>query len=127
MNVTIRLLTATALSCTFTMAQADVIQAWDCKMRTGKTAADLQAVSSGWLAAAKKLPGNEKLEVIHNFPVAANAGEGGFLFITITPDFKSWGSAAAAYPEPGVEKANQAWDAVASCSGSSLWASEQVK
>ena len=69
MNNTVRLLTAMALSCACTLANADVIQVWNCKMNEGKTVADLQAASSAWLAAAKKQPGNEKLEVWHNFPV----------------------------------------------------------
>jgi hypothetical protein len=127
MNNIIRLLTATALSCACTLANADVIQVWNCKMHDGKTAADLQAVSSAWLAAAKQLPGNEKLEVWHNFPVAANVGDGGFSFVTITPDFQAWGKATEAYPGSGAEETDQAWEEVASCSGNSLWASEQVK
>jgi hypothetical protein len=127
MNITVRLLTALALSCTFTLANADVVQVWDCKMQEGKTGADLDAASSVWLAAAKKLPGNSKLEAWHNFPIAANTGDGGFSFVTITPDFKAWGKATEAYGGSSAAKADQAWEEVASCSGSSLWASEQVK
>ena len=127
MNNTIKLLTAAALSCACTLASADVIQVWICKMNDGKTADDLQAASSAWLATAKKLPGNEKVEAWHNFPVAANVGDGGFSFVTISPDFKAWGEAAEAYSGSDTEKADQAWGEVASCSGSSLWASEQVK
>jgi hypothetical protein len=127
MNITVRLLTALALSCTFTLANADVVQVWDCKLQEGKTNANLEAASSVWLAAAKKLPGNDKLEAWHNFPVAANAGDGDFSFVTITPDFKAWGEATEAYPGSSTDKADQAWAEVASCSGSSLWSSEQVK
>ena len=127
MNNTVRLLTAMALSCACTLANADVIQVWNCEINEGKTVADLRATSSAWLAAAKKLPGNEKLEAWHNFPVAANIGDGGFSFVTITPDFKAWGNATEAYPGSDTEKADQTWGEVASCSGSSLWAAEQVK
>ncbi len=127
MNNITKLLLATALSCVCTLANAEVIHVFSCKMKEGKTAADLQAVSSAWLAAAKKLPGNEKLEVWHNFPLAANVGDGEFSFVTITPDFQAWGKATEAYFGAGMEETDQAWDEVAYCSGSSLWASEQVK
>ena len=73
MNNTLRLLTAMALSCTFSLANADVVQVWNCKLQEGKTNDDLQAASSVWLAAAKKLPGNEKLEAWHNFPVSSGS------------------------------------------------------
>jgi hypothetical protein len=127
MNNILRLLAATVLLCVCTSASADVIQVWSCQLQEGKTATDLQAVSSAWLAAARKLPGNEKLEAMQNFPVAAKVADGGFTFVTVTSDFKAWGKAAEAYPGSGAEKADLAWAEVASCNGSSLWASEQIK
>ena len=127
MTITKMLLTATALSWTFTLAHADIIEVWNCKLLDGKTSSDLQAASSAWLAAAKQLPGNKKIEVWHNYPVVANTPSRSFSFVTITTDIKAWGTAGQAYPGSAVEKADQAWTDVASCSGNSLWYSEQVK
>jgi len=59
--------------------------------------------------------------------VVANSPSGTFSFVTITPDIKAWGKATQAYYGSFEEKVDQAWSEVASCSGNSLWYSEQVK
>jgi len=127
MNYFIKPLITTALLSACALVNADVMQVFNCKMKEGKAATELQAVSSAWLAAAKKLPGNEKLELWLRFPVAANVGDGEFSFVTRTPDFKDWGAATEAYSSSGMEETDQALDEVAYCSGSSLWLSEEVK
>jgi hypothetical protein len=127
MKITIKLLIAMVLSISFQLAHADVIQIWNCKLQEGKTDADLAAATRTWLAASKKLPGNKKLEVRHNFPVVAGVGDGAFTFVTISPNFEDWGKAAQAYPGSESQKQDEAWAEIASCHGSSLWASEIIE
>lgn len=122
-----KLLIAAVLAGSFTLANADVVQVWKCQMNEGKTGAELDAASSAWMAAAKAHPGGEGIEAYHNFPIAAQAGDGAFLFVVIQSDFEAWGKATEAYPGSAVAAADEAWSEVATCSGSSLWASEQVE
>ena len=111
----------------FTAANAGVVQVWECTLKEGKTASDVTKVSSAWLAAAKGMNGGEKMEVYHEFPLAAEAGSGRFNFVMILPDPESWGVFMGGYQGSAASKSDQEWDEVAGCSGSSLWNSVQVK
>ena len=106
----------------------NIIQIWDCQLHDGKSGADAVAVSSTWLNAAKKIEGGEDFNVLLRFPIAANAGDDSFRFVMIVADAKTWGvwidnSALDA----DLLVANDAWNAVASCSGSSMWAGVPVE
>lgn len=122
-----RILLAALFAGTFSLANADTVEVWECQLNDGKTFDDLQAVSSAWLAATKGMEGGEGIKAYHNFPVAAYAGDGGFNFVTIMPDFEVWGKLTKAYPGSASQKADEAWSEVASCKGNSLWASEEIK
>ncbi len=127
MKTITKLFIALALLCSFTLASADVVHVWRCQLNDGKTTDDLDAASKAWLAAVKAVEGTEAVEAYHNFPVAANAGDGQFLFITIDSDFSSWGAQADAYPGSAVAEADEAWAKVATCSSSSLWFSQKIE
>jgi len=127
MKTITKLFMAVALLCSSTLATADVVQVWRCQLNDSKTTADLDAVSKAWLAAVKGMEGNEGLEAYHNFPIAADAGDGQFLFVTIDSDFSTWGAQVDAYPGSAADEADEAWGEVASCSGSSLWVSQKIE
>ena len=111
----------------FSCANASVVQVWKCTLHEGKGDADVEKVSSAWLAAAKSMKGGADLEVYHSYPLAATAGEGGFEFVLIAPDAATWGPFWNDYPGSAASKADADWNAVASCSGSSLWNSTEIK
>lgn len=109
-------------------AYADsVVQLWNCKLNDGKTAADLEAVSSAWLKAAKSMEGGAVLKAFLEFPIAAPVGDGSFTFVLVAADTKTWGVFNNDYPDSPAGKADEAWGEVATCSGSSLWGSVEVE
>jgi hypothetical protein len=108
-------------------ANAAVVQVWTCTLKDGKTSADVTQASTAWLAAAKGLKGGADIKAYHEFPLAATAGSGGFNFVMILPDAETWGAFTGGYADSPAAKADDDWNAVASCSGSSLWESVEVK
>jgi hypothetical protein len=109
-------------------ASADnIVHLWNCKLNDGKNGADVVAASSAWLKAAKSMKGGKNLEAFVDFPVAANTGDGGFNFVLIAPDIKTWGVFNNDYSDSPAAKADEAWAEVASCSGSSLWQSVEIE
>ena len=108
-------------------ANAAVVQVWTCTLNEGKTGADIMQASSAWLAAAKGQKGGADIKVYHEFPLAATAGSGGFNFVMILPDAETWGVFTGGYEGSAAAKADDEWNKVASCSGSSLWESVAVK
>ena len=108
-------------------ANAAVVQVWQCTLAEGKTGAELEAASSAWLAAAKNMKGGADLKAYHEFPLAAQAGQGGFNFVLIAPDAATWGEFWNNYGSPDATKADEEWDKIAGCSGSSLWTSNAIK
>ena len=127
MKSTIKLLIAALFAGSLSLANASVVEVWQCQLKDGKTVDDLKAASSAWLAAVKSMEGGAEVEVYHNFSVVAYNGENGFNFISITPDLAVWGKLAEAYPDSAAQKADVAWSEVADCKGNSLWSSEKVK
>ena len=59
--------------------------------------------------------------------IITNAGDGGFNFVVILPDHEIWGKLAKAYSGSAAQKADEVWGEVATCKGTSLWASEKIK
>ena len=109
-------------------AHADnVVQVWNCSLNEGKDGDDAMAVSSAWLKAAKTMKGGKDLKVFVDWPMAAHSGDGGFNFVLIAPDAKTWGLFNNDYGDTPAAKADEAWAEVATCSGSSLWQSITVK
>ena len=127
MRSTIKFLIAALFAGSFSLANAAVVEVWQCQLKDGKTPNDLRAASSAWLTAVKSMEGGAEVEAYHNLPVVAYNGENGFNFISITPDLAVWGKLAEAYPGSAVQKADVAWSELADCKGNSLWASEEIK
>lgn len=126
MKNTTRMFLGALLLGAFSCASADVVQVWQCTLHDGKTGADIDKASSAWLAAAKGMQGGSDLKVYHEFPLAANAGQGGFNFVLAAPDAATWGTFWNNYDDSAASKADADWDDVADCSGSSLWNSNAV-
>ena len=121
-------LTASVMFLLTAPAFADsIVQIWDCKLNDGKTGEDLAAVSSAWLKAAKSMEGGDAIQVSLEFPVAAPAGDGRFNFVMIIADTKTWGVFNNDYSDSPAGEADEAWGEVATCSGSSLWASVDIE
>ncbi len=109
-------------------ASADnVVQLWNCKLNDGKSGDDVVAASSAWLKAAKSMKGGKDLEAFVDFPLAAPTGDGGFNFVLIAPDAKTWGVFSNDYYDSPAAKADEIWSNVATCSGSSLWQSIKIE
>lgn len=125
-TMTKMILTALLLGA-FSCANASVVQVWKCTLHEGKTDADIEKASSAWLAAAKSMKGGADLEVYHSYPLAANAGEGGFEFVLIAPDAATWGAFWNEYSGSAASKTDADWNQAADCSGSSLWNSTAIK
>lgn len=108
-------------------ASADsILQIWSCKLHDGKSQADAEAVSAAWLKAAKTMEGGKDLKVYHDYPIAANAGDGEFAFVMVANDAKTWGLFNNNYDESPAAKADEEWTKVASCSRSAIWASVEI-
>ena len=127
MKTITNIILAVLLAGSFSLANASVVQAWKCSLNDGKTFEDLNVVSSAWLKATKSMEGAEGIEAYHNYPVAAYAGNGGFNFIVIMPDFEVWGKLTDAYDGSAAQKADEAWGEVAECKGNSLWDSQKIE
>ena len=99
---------------------------WSCKLNDGKTTAEVMAVSSAWLKAAKSMEGGADLNLSLEFPLATDSGDS-FNFVLEAADAKTWGLFMNGYENSPAAKADEAWGEVASCSRSSLWNSVDVE
>lgn len=73
------------------------------------------------------MPGGKDLKLSLEFPIAADSGDGSFNFVLTVLDAKTWGVFMNDYGGSAAEKADEAWTKVASCSGSGIWNSVDVK
>lgn len=126
MNTMKKTLLVALLLSPLTTARADVVQVWECTMQAGKTQADLTKASSAWLAGARGVKGAEKINVYHEFPIAAQSGANGFNFVLTAPDTVAWGALMNTFQGAASAKADADWAQVATCSGSTLWDSAKV-
>jgi hypothetical protein len=109
-------------------AAADsLLHIWSCQLADDQAPEDAIRVSSDWLKAASGMPGGKGLKVSLEFPVAANSGDGSFNFVLTVPDAKTWGIFMNDYRGSKAEEADDKWSEVATCSGSAIWNSVDVK
>jgi len=128
MNMMIKTILATFLLSSFSIANAKVVQVWECKLHDGKTGADVMKASSAWVAAHKSLKGGDELKAYHELPLAGNVGEGSFNFVMILPNVETWGVYMGGHEEgSAASETDNAWSKVASCKGSTLWDSVEVE
>jgi hypothetical protein len=103
------------------------LQIWSCKLLPGHSGDEVVALSAAWLKAAKSMQGGADLRLSLEFPLAANAGEGGFNFVLTAPNPAVWGEFTNGYPGSAAAKADEDWEGVATCSEVSLWASMDIE
>jgi hypothetical protein len=126
-KIIIASLTASVMFLFTASAFADVMEVMNCKFNDDKTGADLVAVSSAWLKAAKSMEGGEDLEVYLDFPLVADTEDGEFLFVAVFADMKTFGVFMNGYSGSPAAEADEAWYEVATCSGNSLWDSFEIE
>jgi len=104
----------------------EAVQMWRCEMDDDATEAQVEALASEWLKAAKKTEGGENLEAYVYFPVAVNAtGEMDFMWIVVAPSFEEWGKFWDNYADSEAAEAEN-HDLVV-CPDSVVWESVKVK
>jgi hypothetical protein len=96
-------------------------------MHDGKTQEDVISVSKAWLDAAKTMNGGEELEVYVGFPVVGAMGFAEFSFVLVANDMETWGTFWNGYGDSAAQKADEAWENVATCTGSSLESSVKIE
>jgi len=102
------------------------VQLWTCELNDGKTRAELMDISVTWLKAAQSMDGGADFEAYLEYPLASD-DLSVFTFVLIASDAKSWGAFSDAYEGSAAEKADETWEDVADCSGSSLWESVKIE
>ncbi len=127
MKSIIKFLIAALFAGSFSLANADVVEVWQCQLNDGKTFDDLGKASSARLAAVKSMDGGAEVKAFHNYRVVASVDDNDFLFISITPNLAVWGKLANAYPDSAAQQADVTWGEVAECEGNSLWNSVEIK
>ena len=103
------------------------VHVFACQQDENATEAQLEAVATAWLKAAKLTKGGENLEVYLNFPMAAQMGENDFMFILIAPNFAEWGVFMDNYKDSPAHKVDPEMGDLADCVDSSLWESEKIE
>ncbi len=105
----------------------DAVQMWKCEMDDDATEAQVEAMATEWLKAAKNTVGGENLEAYLYFPVAVNAtGEMDFMWIVVAPTFEEWGRFWDNYADSAAAKAEAQNDLVV-CPNSVVWESVKIK
>jgi hypothetical protein len=105
-----------------------VLHIWACKINDGYTGDDVTAASVAWLKAARTVEGGEDMSVYLDWPIAANRGDGSFNFVMSVADEQTWGVFMGSEPDNDeMDAANTAWNETATCSGSSIWYSDELE
>ena len=94
-------------------------QIWHCEMHDDATEEQFLEHTAEWVAAARKLPGGEKMKLSVQFPVAAQpVGDTDVLIIMTLPTFADWGKFWDAYPD---SDAAQLEERSMDCPSSAVW------
>ncbi|MGD8588260.1 MAG: hypothetical protein PVG22_05455 [Chromatiales bacterium] len=94
-------------------------QIWHCEMHDDATEEQFLEHATEWAAAARKLPGGEKMKFSVHFPVAVqHVGETDILIIMTLPTFADWGKFWDVYPD---SDAAQLEGRSVDCTVSSVW------
>ena len=101
---------------------------WSCEIVAGKSLADVRAVSSQWLRAARTMSGGDQLELHIELPIVVEDSANQFDFVLLAPSLQAWGEFYDGYSENSpVGKADVDFAGVATCSGSTLWESIKIE
>ena len=129
MKATLRLMVISLLMFVAAPAWSDAaVHVFHCHLNDDEAHDDsLALVAEEWLRVAKEQPGGENLELKLFFPIAAQMGEGDFLFVVTTPTFAEMGAFMDAYPDSPLEDVDDDFDQLADCPDSALWESVAVE
>jgi hypothetical protein len=97
------------------------VAVYTCSQADTASEDDVDTVAEAWLAAAKKVKGGEKLEVVIMYPLAATMGESDFLFLVKAPSITAWGTFMDNYEGDALAKEDNKFSEVADCADSALW------
>jgi hypothetical protein len=104
------------------------IQIFDCEFNGDAGSAELLALTSEWLKAAKKTKGGKNLQLAVRFPIAeGEAGDGDFRFVIVLPTFAEWGEFTDAYEDSAVAKVDDNLNELADCGYSTIWEGIVIK
>ena len=106
---------------------AKAVAVYTCQQSDSASEADIDAVASAWLKAAKAVKGGENLEVFTMYPLAATMGESDFLFVVSAPSIAEWGTFMDNYEGNAVAAEDKKFAEMADCADSALWESIKAK
>ncbi|HKX57222.1 MAG TPA: hypothetical protein VJN01_14015 [Xanthomonadales bacterium] len=99
-------------------------QVWTCKIQPGHSLDEVRSVGTGWLQAARSMPGGKGLQLVIRWPIAVPDSAEAFEFVIRAPSLQAWGKFYDTYDaDSPVGKADEVFAKVASCSGSTVWES----
>lgn len=106
------------------LAESRVVEVWQCKLREGKTAAEVQAANRKWLEFVNsKVKGGG----VQSYQMTAIVGHvEGFVFADSYPGMDAWVAAKAALKTPAGEAVDAALNALGECTSNALYNSEEA-
>lgn len=120
-------LSAGVLCCLSLGAHAETIfeEVWTCELKEGKTAAEVQAINSKWLAFVNEKTGKGK---IRSSVVTSQVGKlDMFLFVDTYPDLATWSATKEALRSEEGQAFDEAFDGVSECSENRLYRREYTE
>jgi hypothetical protein len=106
---------------------ASVSHIFKCEQDDDASQADLMAVASKILAAAKGVEGGKNLRMSMHLPLAGANGSTDFALILTLPSAAEWGTFSDNYAGSAAAAFNGEWDELAACPDSSLIKSVEVE
>ena len=106
------------------LAESRVVEVWQCKLKEGKTAAEVQAANRKWLEFVNsKVKGGG----VQSYQMTAIVGHvEGFVFADSYPSMDAWVAAKAALKTPEGEATEAAIAAYGECTSNTLYNSEEA-
>ena len=98
-----------------------VIEVWECTLNDGKTAAEVKAHNTKWLALVRKTNAE-----INSYGMERIVGAGGpFMFADVYPDLQAWGAAKASLDSDEGRALEQGFSELLTCEKNRLYKSTQ--
>ena len=129
MKTLVRLILVSMLMIVVTSVYAaECVNVWRAELSDDATEAEVEALASKWLRAAKKVKGGEHLEAYIYWPVATgNIGESDCLFVVTAPSFEEWGRFWDNYAGSEASKLDVENQEIIITPESALWEVEKIK
>ena len=119
------LIAATGLLATVAHAETHTLQLWTCKLNSGKTLAEVQAVDAKWV---KFINAKVKGGGIHSAvvtPVTGTDNLDQFMFLDTYPSVESWAAQQTVMATPEGVALLAEFDAVTKCTTGNLYSSNE--